>query len=119
MHSLTFALAESSRAGVVPMFSKILLTVVVVLFAWQTAAADRANGRRIAERWCSQCHVIARGQRVGSDGTPTFAQIRQSGRFDKVKLAVFLSAPHASRMQDLALSRSEIADLVDYIKNVH
>jgi cytochrome c2 len=81
------------------------------------AAADRENGERIAERWCAQCHVVASGQKRGSDEIPTFAEIGRSDRFDKESLAAFLAAPHGSRMQNLSLTRSEIADLVAYINS--
>ncbi|NLS07913.1 cytochrome c [Rhizobium sp. P32RR-XVIII] len=83
----------------------------------ESAAADRANGQRIAERWCSECHVVATGQQQGSDRVPTFAEIGGSKRFDDASLATFLSAPHHSRMPNLSLTRSEIADLVAYIKS--
>jgi mono/diheme cytochrome c family protein len=79
-------------------------------------AADSANGQRIAERWCAECHVVARGQRQASDAVPTFTEIGESRRFDETALAVFLASPHHSRMPNLSLSRSEIADLVAYIK---
>jgi mono/diheme cytochrome c family protein len=95
------------------------LGVAVVLLmtsAGKGAAADSANGRRIAERWCAECHVVAPRQRQASDAVPTFAEIGGSGRFDETALAVFLATPHHSRMPNLSLSRSEIADLVAYIK---
>ncbi|WP_411969707.1 hypothetical protein [Rhizobium sp. 3T7] len=71
----------------------------------------------MAERWCSECHVVASGQQQGSDQIPTFAQIGRSDRFDDRSLAAFLSAPHHSRMPNLSLTRSEVADLVAYIKS--
>ncbi|MGI0526706.1 cytochrome c [Rhizobium giardinii] len=95
------------------------LGVVVALlteFASESAAADSTNGRRIAERWCAECHVVAPGQRQASDAVPTFAQIGRSERFDEATLATFLANPHHSRMPNLSLTRSEIADLVAYIK---
>lgn len=85
-------------------------------FAGESAAADSANGRRIAQRWCAECHVVAPGQRQASDVAPTFAQISGSERFDEATLAAFLANPHHSRMPNLSLTRSEIADLVAYIK---
>jgi mono/diheme cytochrome c family protein len=85
--------------------------------AGESTAADRANGQRLAERWCSECHVVASGQQHGSDRVPTFAQIARSDRFDEGSLAAFLMTPHRSRMTNLSLTRSEIADLVAYIKS--
>lgn len=90
--------------------------VLLVEFACGSAEADIASGRKIAERWCSECHVVAPGQRQASDSVPTFAQINRSGRFDEATLSAFLANPHHSRMPDLSLTRSEIADLVAYIR---
>lgn len=84
--------------------------------AGEGTAADSARGRRIGERWCAECHVVSHGQRRASDAVPTFAQIGRSGRFNDATLAAFLANPHHSRMQNLSLTRSEIADLVAYIK---
>jgi mono/diheme cytochrome c family protein len=85
--------------------------------AGECAAADRVNGERIAKHWCAECHIVDAEQRQGSDRVATFAQIGGSKRFDEKSLAAFLMAPHHSRMPDLALTRSEIADLLAYIKN--
>jgi len=84
--------------------------------AGESMAADSTNGQRIAERWCGGCHLVTPGQQQASDAVPTFAQIGASERFDEAALAAFLANPHHSRMPNLSLSRSEIADLVAYIK---
>ncbi|MBB3545160.1 c-type cytochrome [Rhizobium sp. BK176] len=81
-----------------------------------SVAADRGNGQKIAERWCTGCHVVSPQQQQGSDQIPTFAQIRRSDRFDDQSLSTFLAAQHNSRMPNFSLTRSEIADLVAYIK---
>jgi cytochrome c2 len=90
--------------------------VLVVQFACGSAEADSANGRRIAERWCAECHAVEPGQRQGPDAVPTFVQISRSGRFDDATLSAFLANPHRSRMPNLSLTRSEIVDLVAYIR---
>ncbi|OHV79943.1 cytochrome c family protein [Ensifer sp. LCM 4579] len=88
---------------------------LIGLLAGQSAAADWANGERIAERWCAGCHVVAPGQSRGSDMVPTFAEIGSSKRLDEAALTAFLADPTHSRMPPLSLARSEIADLVAYI----
>lgn len=93
------------------------LASILVLHPGASGAADRTNGQRIAARWCAQCHVVASDQKQGTDEIPTFAEIGRSDRLDKDGLAAFLAAPHDSRMQNLSLSRSEIADLVAYIES--
>ena len=52
----------------------------------------------------------------GSDQVPTFSEIGRSNRFDEKSLAIFLMAPHHTRMPDLSLTHSEIADLWAYMK---
>lgn len=114
-----YAASRQGRAGC-GRRCRVRLGVVAALLMASSAngvAADRARGQRIAERWCTQCHVAASGQRLGSDAVPTFAQIGEAGRFDETTLAAFLTNPHASRMPDLSLTTSEIADLVAYIKS--
>lgn len=93
-----------------------VVAALLVAPASEGAAADSARGQRIAERWCAECHVVAPGQRRASDAVPTFAQISRTGRFNEATLAAFLANPHDTRMPNLSLTRSEIADLVAYIK---
>ncbi|KSV88548.1 cytochrome c family protein [Sinorhizobium sp. GL28] len=93
------------------------VAVFLLLQGDQSVAADIARGRAIATRWCSECHVTAPGQRLGSDNVPTFSEINKSKHFDEARLSAFLSAPRHSRMPDLSLTRAEIADLVAYIKS--
>ena len=98
-------------------FAGLGLVILFLLISTGNAAAgESANGQRLAERWCAECHVIAPGQQRASDAVPTFGQI--GGRFDETALATFLASPHHSRMPNLSLSRSEIADLVAYIKGL-
>lgn len=89
----------------------------VTAFTGGSAAADRVNGQRIAVRWCAECHIVESQQKQGSDQVPTFAQIGGSKRFDEKSLAAFLMAPHHSRMPNLSLTRSEVTDLLAYIKS--
>jgi mono/diheme cytochrome c family protein len=72
--------------------------------AGKGAAADSANGRRIAERWCAECHVVAPGQRQASDAVPTFAEIGGSGRFDETALAVPGQPPSFAHAEPVALA---------------
>ncbi|AFL52481.1 mono/diheme cytochrome c family protein [Sinorhizobium fredii] len=97
-------------------FQSAVTVALLSMVVGESAAADRLRGRGIAQRWCSECHVVTPGQMRGSDTVPTFAQIRKSEQFDEAKLSDFLAAPHHSRMPNLSLTRSEIADLVAYIK---
>lgn len=79
------------------------------------ASADAANGERLARQWCANCHV--------TDGSGPSARLPQgppsfrvaAGHLNPGELRAFLSHPHGA-MPDLALSRSEIDDLIAYIE---
>jgi len=78
------------------------------------AAADAANGKRLAERWCASCHVVEPGQKHGSTQAPPFSEVAKKPHLDAPMLALFLLLPHP-KMPDMSLSRSEAADLSAYI----
>ena len=79
--------------------------------AW---AADAANGKRLAERWCATCHIVSSIQQRGTTHTPPFSEVAKKEHMDAPALALFLLLPHP-KMPDMALSRNEAADLAAYI----
>jgi cytochrome c len=85
-----------------------------IVAAAPSAAADALTGAQLAGRWCASCHVI--GDRPAASvqqGPPSFRTIAQGG-LTADQLKTFLSHPHPP-MPDLALTRSEIVDLIAYI----
>lgn len=100
--------------------SLILLTPLALAAALSAAVGARADvraGAQLAQRWCAACHVVGEGQ-TGPvpQGPPSFRSIAQSGS-SADRLRAFLSHPHGA-MPDLALTRSEIDDLIEYIKSL-
>ena len=80
------------------------------------AYADATAGGRLAQRWCASCHAVGGDSPPPASlpqGPPTFRSIADSGKTPD-QLSAFLTRPHG-QMPDLALSRAEIDDLVDYI----
>jgi mono/diheme cytochrome c family protein len=77
-------------------------------------AADAANGGRIAQRWCVECHVVAPGQKQASADVPGFAAIAAKPDFNERALAFFLLDPHP-KMPNLNLGRGEAQDIAAYI----
>ncbi|MGE0225371.1 MAG: cytochrome c [Acetobacteraceae bacterium] len=73
-----------------------------------------AAGRRIAETWCSNCHVVTAESRSMTDLAPSFASIAQMPSLTPMSIRVFLQTPH-TRMPDLHLSTDEIDNLIAYI----
>src|SRR5690606_11933035 len=83
--------------------------------AWSAGNAEQ--GRRLAERWCSSCHLVGPGQREASADVPTFAAIGRRNDLPESLLAAFLTTPHPP-MPDMTLSRQEIADVLAYIRSL-
>ncbi|MCP3463359.1 cytochrome c [Bradyrhizobium sp. CCGUVB23] len=83
----------------------------------QSAVANPQRGKDIAQRWCSNCHVVESGQTNAIDHAPTFSQIARTPEFDQNQLAFLLLRPHPN-MPSLSLQRSEVSDLAEYIRSL-
>jgi mono/diheme cytochrome c family protein len=92
----------------------ICCTLSAVLASTISIAADANSGKNIANRWCSSCHVMQSDQKLATDQAPPFASIAKMPGFDANKLAFLLLKPHPN-MPSLSLSRTEIADLADFM----
>jgi mono/diheme cytochrome c family protein len=77
-------------------------------------AADAMNGERLAQRWCSACHVVAVNQRQANADAPPFEEIAKRPHFSESGLVTFLLDPHA-KMPNMNLSRIEAGDIAAYI----
>jgi hypothetical protein len=90
-------------------------TLVTLVGLSPSLAADWSQGKIIAERWCTGCHVVEREQKNSAvDQAPPFASLAKTPGFDANKLAMLLLKPHPN-MPELALSREEVANLAEYI----
>jgi mono/diheme cytochrome c family protein len=81
------------------------------------ALADPENGRRLADRWCSACHVVATSQQRASADVPPFSTIARAPGFNAQRLAFFLLEPHP-KMPSMSLSREEATDIAEYIERL-
>lgn len=76
-----------------------------------------AQGRRVAETWCANCHLIGGGgeQRgPAGDAAPPFPAIARMPSTTEMALRAFLQTPHA-RMPDYRLSTAELDGVVAYL----
>jgi mono/diheme cytochrome c family protein len=89
-------------------------SLVAALFVQSAAAADAANGQRLAERWCSACHVVTTTQRQAYSDAPPFDEIAHRPAFTETGTVRFLLNPHA-KMPDINLTRDEASDIAAYI----
>ena len=92
----------------------MVITVSLIEAVAPALAADASNGQRLAQRWCSGCHLVSASQSTATDQVPPFATIAKMPGFDAAKVALFLLNPHP-KMPDMNLSRAEAADLAAYI----
>jgi len=95
-------------------FFAALLSFTVLAAPASAWAADAANGKRLAERWCVTCHIVSNQQKSGTTQAPPFSEIAKRPHIDAPMVAFFLMNPHP-RMPDMNLSRTEAADLAAYI----
>jgi mono/diheme cytochrome c family protein len=91
------------------------LGAAAIVAAVPAFGADVYNGRRLAHQWCEACHVVSATQRrTASDQAPTFSAIARRPGLNAATISFFLLEPHP-KMPDMALSRTEAADLAAYI----
>ena len=77
-------------------------------------AGNSAQGKAIAERWCSACHMVSPSQSQVHVDVPTFPSIARKLPAEADVLAAFLANPHPP-MPNLNLTRRDIQDLLAYI----
>jgi mono/diheme cytochrome c family protein len=82
-----------------------------------SCAADAEQGKALATRWCSSCHVVQTNQPQATDQAPPFATIARLPDFGTNKLAFLLLKPHPN-MPTLSLSQAEIADIARFIETL-
>lgn len=88
---------------------------LVALLPAYAVAQDADQGREIARRWCSACHVVERtATQAPANGLPTFPAIAARADLSADRLRAAINPQH-SRMPDLALSKRQQDDLIAYI----
>lgn len=78
-----------------------------------TFAQDVENGRRLSERWCSECHAIGPAPGKPSRMIP-FAAIAAKQGITSDMISSFLLMPHAT-MPNMPLSRKDAQDIAAFI----
>lgn len=96
--------------------TRAFFAIAVVCAAAPASAVDADNGQKLSKLWCAACHVVSSDQTSASVDVPTFADIARR-KTEKKPLAAFLAEPHG-KMPNMSLSRSEIDDIVAYIRSL-
>jgi mono/diheme cytochrome c family protein len=94
---------------------KFFFAVVLILFGEVDATFGQnvENGRRLSERWCSECHAI--GSASGKfHRARSFASIAAKEKITGDMIASFLLLPHAT-MPNPPLSRKDAEDIALFI----
>ena len=100
---------------------RLRFPVIVALMAWTPAAWAQddatvaAAGRDLGLKWCSECHLVARGQlKPPSDAAPSWYAIAKDPATTEAGLHAFFVTPH-KQMPNIMLSREETDEIVAYI----
>jgi len=93
------------------MYYSILL--VAGLAAQSAIAADAENGKRLAQQYCSTCHIVEVGSRRELANSPPFETIAQKFGSAPELIAFAILSPHP-RM-NLTPSRRDAQDIAAYI----
>lgn len=75
---------------------------------------DPVAGRKVAQAWCSNCHVFPGSTHATVTGAPSFSAIAANRSTTPLGLRAFLQTPH-DRMPDLHLTNNEMDDLIAFI----
>ena len=97
-----------------PALAFVALAAVAPVSAMGQDFGDPVAGRKLAEAWCSTCHLVHDGKLGTVTGAPTFASIAANRENSGLAMRVFLRTPH-ERMPDLQLSNGETDDLIAFI----
>lgn len=91
------------------------LALLFAICAGGAQAADVERGGSLAAKWCAQCHAATPAQPRVDAGPPAFSEIGRNPGLNAGTLGVLLMAPHP-QMPRMSLARSEIEDLVAFIR---
>jgi mono/diheme cytochrome c family protein len=100
-----------------PTIAALLSLTFFASLTGTASAADTANGKKLAERWCASCHVVTSSQQRGNTQAPPFSEIAKKPHIDAPMIALFLLVPHP-KMPDMNLSRFEASDIAAYIASL-
>jgi mono/diheme cytochrome c family protein len=91
----------------------LILGMLAAGSAW--ADGNARTGGWLARAWCGSCHGTA--NTIASDAAPSLPVLARRSHEDESWLRAWLSNPHPP-MPNLTLSRSEIDDIVAYLKTL-
>ena len=92
----------------------VLLGAAPAIAAPSTTLPDPAYGQSLAEKLCSNCHLVGTGQKQANVDIPSFVEIaNKAGQTEGSIMAKIVLPKHP--MPTIPLTTSELADLAAYI----
>ena len=82
--------------------------------AAQVVGGDVETGQKLAQEWCSGCHMVDAKTTEARDAVPSFAAIAKMPSTTSMSLRAWLQTPHP-RMPDWQLTGQQINEVVAYI----
>jgi mono/diheme cytochrome c family protein len=102
-----------TRTCLAKAFLGAAVAVASALGSQGAAAQDAEAGRRLAQQWCTGCHMIG-PTGPGADRAPAFVSVANDPRRTPARLRAWLTDPHPP-MVNPGLSNQEIESIVAYI----
>jgi len=100
--------------GAARVLAAALLLAATCGVARAQSDGDADAGLKLAQTWCSSCHVVAPTKAAVSNGAPTFAGVARMKSATRMSLIVFLQTPHFP-MPNFQLGNDQISNVVAYI----
>jgi mono/diheme cytochrome c family protein len=96
--------------------SAILAFVALPAAAWaQDDVAAISAGRALGLKWCSECHLVEKGQPTPpSDAVPSWYAVAKDPATTEAGLHAFFATPH-KQMPNIMLTRQETDEIIAYI----
>jgi mono/diheme cytochrome c family protein len=99
----------------------LVVTLGAPALAADQAPSDHSAGKRLAQSYCSQCHVVTAKDKKHRErvpgAPPDFTIVARDPAMTAEKLATFLRFPHG-RMSNVVLTRKDIENVVGYIESL-
>jgi len=92
---------------------RISIMIIATMLAVSASAQDLDHGRRLAQRWCAECHAIGPQPTKFKRATP-FATLAYKDNITVETLSAFLLLPHAT-MSNVPLSYTDAQDIAAFI----
>ena len=104
-------------ARIVFVFASLSVFCAGASFAGVTSAPDPESGKQLAQRLCSNCHLVESGQEHAVADVPSFHEIaNMEGQTEGSIMGKIIIPKHP--MPVIPITKSELADLAAYIMSM-